>query len=357
FGYYIEVTKSNLNLVPPHYIRRQTTVNAERYITEDLRQKENEILNAEQNAVELEAKLFDEILEETLKYAKELRKTAELLAEIDVYSGWAMLANEYNYCCPEISDDLKIEIIDGRHPVIEQSITNIGGQKFVPNGTMLDDYENQIAIITGPNMAGKSTYIRQVALIVFLAHIGCWVPAKSCHIGLVDRIFARIGAGDDLSKGNSTFMIEMTETANILNNMTDRSLVIFDEIGRGTSTYDGLSIAWSVIEYVEKCCTRTLFATHYHELTKLAESSKKIKNYKTLVKEWNDEIIFLREVVPGSADRSYGIHVAKLAGLPKSVITRSKKILRELENESNTLNRTLNKKSKKFSDPQIELLL
>ncbi len=357
FGYYIEVTKSNLSLVPTHYIRRQTTVNAERYITDALKKKEDEILNAERNTIELEAQLFEQILTETLKHFKQLHKIAELLAEIDVYRGWATIANIHNYCCPQISEDFVLEIKNGRHPVVEQNMQGIGICKFVPNNTILNDSDQQIALITGPNMAGKSTYIRQVALISFLAHIGCWVPAEACHVGLIDRIFARIGAGDDLSQGNSTFMVEMTETANILNNMTDSSLVIFDEIGRGTSTYDGLSIAWSVIEYIEKCRTRTLFATHYHELTKLAESSNKVKNYKMLVKEWNDEIIFLREVVPGAADRSYGIHVAKLAGLPQSIIKRSKEILSELENEGNTLNRTLNKKQKKSTDSQIELLI
>lgn len=354
FGYYIEVTRSNLKLVPAHYIRRQTTVNAERYITDDLKQKETEILNAEQNAVELEASLFDEVLSEVLKHAKQLRRIAEILAELDVFCGWAVVAGSYKYCCPEVADDLRLEITNGRHPVIEQNSTN---GKFVPNNALLDDSAYQIAIITGPNMAGKSTYIRQIALIVFLAHIGCWVPADSCHIGLVDRIFARIGAGDDLSQGNSTFMVEMLETANILNNMTDRSLVVFDEIGRGTSTYDGLSIAWSVVEYIEKYHTRTLFATHYHELTKLVEYSEKVKNYKTLVKDWNDEIIFLREIVPGTADRSYGIHVAKLAGLPKFIIDRSKDILSELETGNNTLNRGINKKQKKSFDDQIELLI
>ncbi len=358
FGYYIEVTKSNLNLVPAHYIRRQTTVNSERYITDDLKQKEDEILNAQQNAIELEAQIFDKILTETLKYTKQLQSTAESLAKIDVYCGWASIANDYNYCCPEISNNFLLEIKNGRHPVVEQNLQSSNGIcKFVPNDTILDDSSHQINIITGPNMAGKSTYIRQVALIVFLAHTGCWVPASSCRIGLVDRIFARVGTGDDLSNGNSTFMVEMSETANILNNMSNRSLVILDEIGRGTSTYDGLSIAWSVIEYIEQYSTRTLFATHYHELTKLSERSNKIKNYQMLVKEWKDEIIFLREVVPGSADRSYGIHVAKLAGLPKSIITRSKEILTELENEGNNLKRTINKKRGNFPDYQIELLI
>lgn len=358
FGYFIEVTKSNLNLVPAHYIRRQTTVNAERYITEDLKKKEYEILNAEKSAIELEAKLFDQILIEILKYAKRLQKTANLLAELDVYCGWASLAYEYKYCCPNISNDFSLEIKNGRHPVVEQNLQlSTGICKFVPNDTTLNNITDQIMIITGPNMAGKSTYIRQIALITFLAHIGCWVPADSCKIGIVDRIFARVGAGDDLSQGNSTFMVEMTETANILNNMTDRSLVIIDEIGRGTSTYDGLSIAWSVVEYIEKRNTRTLFATHYHELTKLTEYSSKIKNYKMAVKEWNDEIIFLREVIPGAADKSYGIHVARLAGLPKFVLERSREILSELESEGNTLNSTLNKKRKKSSDSQIELLI
>jgi DNA mismatch repair protein MutS len=326
FGYFIEVTKSNVGLVPVHYIRRQTTVSGERYTTEELRKKELEILNAEREAIDLETKLFDEIFGETLKYAPQLQETADALAALDVYCGWARLDHEYNYCRPIISDGDEIEIERGRHPVVEQSLVR---SRFVPNGTTLNTHNSQIAVITGPNMAGKSTYIRQVALIVFLAHIGSFVPAKSCSIGIVDRIFARVRSGDDLSHGNSTFMVEMNEMANILNNMTGRSLVIIDEIGRGTSTYDGLSIAWAVVECLARGTTRTLFATHYHELTKLAEFSKKIKNYKMSVKEWNDEIIFIREVVPGAADRSYGIHVARLAGLPLSVVARAREVLQK----------------------------
>jgi DNA mismatch repair protein MutS len=353
FGYFMEVTKSNVNLVPAHYIRRQTTVNGERYTTEELRKKELEIMNAEREAIDLEAKLFDEILGETLKYAPQLRETADALAALDVYCGWARLAHEHNYCRPIISDGDEIEIERGRHPVVEQSLVR---SRFVPNGTTLNTYNSQIAVITGPNMAGKSTYIRQVALIVFLAHIGSFVPAKSCSIGIVDRIFARVGSGDDLSHGNSTFMVEMNETANILNNMTGRSLVIIDEIGRGTSTYDGLSIAWAVVESLARSTTRTLFATHYHELTKLAEFSKKIKNYKMSVKEWNDEIIFMREVVPGAADRSYGIHVARLAGLPQSVVARAKEVLQKLESKGNVLGKTLVRKAAENGDYQRILL-
>ncbi|MDR3274375.1 MAG: DNA mismatch repair protein MutS [Puniceicoccales bacterium] len=353
FGYFIEVTKSNVGLVPGHYIRRQTTVNGERYITEELRKKESEILNAERNAIELESTLFEELLAETLKYSAQLQETSDVLAGLDVYCGWARLAHEHNYCRPVISEGDTIEITQGRHPVVEQSLTQ---SRFVPNDTTLNTNNNQVAIITGPNMAGKSTYIRQVALIVFLAHIGSFVPAKSCSIGVVDRIFSRIGSGDDLSQGNSTFMVEMNEMANILNNMTGRSLVVVDEIGRGTSTYDGLSIAWAVVEHLAHSTTRTMFATHYHELTKLAEFSKKIKNYKMSVKEWNDEIIFMREVVPGAADKSYGIHVARLAGLPSDVIARSKEILHELESEGNTLKKTLAKKFNKNDDFQGMLL-
>jgi DNA mismatch repair protein MutS len=353
FGYFIEVTKSNVGSVPAHYIRRQTTVNGERYTTEELRKKESEILNAERSAIELEAELFDKILDETLKHTPQLRETADTLAALDVYCGWARLAHECNYCKPIMSESDAIEIEHGRHPVVERSLV---GSRFVPNSTALNTSDNQIAIITGPNMAGKSTYIRQVALIVFLAHIGSFVPAKRCSIGVVDRIFARIGAGDDLSRGNSTFMVEMNETANILNNMTGRSLVIIDEIGRGTSTYDGLSIAWAVVECLAHSTTRTLFATHYHELTKLAEFSKKIRNYKMSVKEWNDEIIFMREVVPGAADKSYGIHVARLAGLPCGVISRAREVLRELESEGNVLGKTLVKKTAKHDDCQGILL-
>ncbi|HZZ56828.1 MAG TPA: DNA mismatch repair protein MutS, partial [Opitutaceae bacterium] len=335
FGYYIEITKANLHLVPADYIRRQTTVGGERYVTESLRQKEKEIFHAEENALAREKDLFAGLVAEVLKSAAALHRTADTLAELDVLGGWADLAREWDYCRPELSDADDLLIEDGRHPVVEQMLRGTG-PGFVPNGTELAAEGPQIALITGPNMAGKSTYIRQVALIALLAHIGCWVPARRCRIGLVDRIFSRIGASDDLAHGNSTFMVEMNETANILHHATDRSLIVLDEIGRGTSTYDGLSIAWAVVEHLHRDPARgprTLFATHYQELTQLEKHLARLRNYSVAVKEWNDEIVFLRQVVPGAADRSYGIQVARLAGLPPAVIDRARAILSQLEGE------------------------
>jgi DNA mismatch repair protein MutS len=342
FGYYIEVTKANLHLVPSDYIRRQTTVGGERYVTEALKQKEKEILHAEEKVVARELELFGALVASVIAEASTLRETADALAELDVLAGWAALAREWDYCRPEMDDGEALEIVEGRHPVVEQMFKapdaspSIGGQAFVPNDTMLAGDDAQILLVTGPNMAGKSTYIRQVALIALLAQIGCWVPAKRCHVGLVDRIFSRVGASDDLARGNSTFMVEMNETANILNHHTDRSLIILDEIGRGTSTYDGLSIAWAVVEHLHRDPLRgprTLFATHYQELTQLEKHLPRLRNYSVAVKEWNDEIVFVRRVVPGAADRSYGIQVARLAGLPLSVIDRAKLILSKLESD------------------------
>ena len=341
FGYFIEISKSNLSLVPNHYIRKQTMTNAERYYTESLKKKEREIINAEEKSQQLEEQLFQELVEKVLIETVFLEVTAKALAEIDLFSGWALLSRNWDYCCPEIDDSDILEIREGRHPVVEQHIRKeenglAGSQAFVPNDTLLSSKEQQIVLLTGPNMAGKSTYIRQVALISLLSHIGCWVPAKSCRIGLLDRIFSRVGASDELSRGNSTFMVEMNETANILNNSTPKSLIILDEIGRGTSTYDGLSIAWAVIEYLHGQSSsgpKTLFATHYHELAKLPDVFSRIYNYSVAVREWNDQIIFIRQVVKGAADRSYGIQVARLAGIPDSVIERAKVLLNDLENE------------------------
>ncbi|MFT3870015.1 MAG: DNA mismatch repair protein MutS [Nibricoccus sp.] len=341
FGYYIEVTKANLHLVPADYIRRQTTVGGERYVTEDLKKKEKEIFHAEENALARELELFGQLVSAVLDESVALAQTADALAEIDVLTGWAMLAREWDYCRPVLDDDDVLEIVEGRHPVVEQmlrlsTISAGGNQKFVPNDTALSIDDVQIALITGPNMAGKSTYIRQVALIVLMAQVGCWTPAKSCRVGLVDRIFSRVGASDDLARGNSTFMVEMNETANILNNTTERSLIILDEIGRGTSTYDGLSIAWAVIEHLHRDPVRgprTLFATHYQELTQLEKHLSRLRNFSVAVKEWNDDIVFVRRVVSGAADRSYGIQVARLAGLPLSVIDRAKTILAKLESD------------------------
>ncbi len=347
FGYYIEVTKANLHLVPADYIRRQTTVGGERYVTESLKQKEKEIFHAEENALARELHLFNTLVAAVLDESIALAQTADALAELDVLTGWALLAREWDYAKPVLEEGELLEIVDGRHPVVEQmlrssDVTLARGATaaFVPNDTRLASDEAQIALITGPNMAGKSTYIRQVALIALMAQIGCWVPAKSCRIGLVDRIFSRVGASDDLARGNSTFMVEMNETANILNNATDRSLIILDEIGRGTSTYDGLSIAWAVVEHLHRGPERgprTLFATHYQELTQLEKHLVRLRNFSVAVKEWNDDIVFVRRVIPGAADRSYGIQVARLAGLPLSVIDRAKTILAKLESDDTTV--------------------
>ncbi len=334
FGYAIEVTKSNLGLVPADYIRKQTMVNAERFTTEELRTKEKEVLRADEQALAREVELFQQILEGVMTKTASLLSTAQALAEIDVLRGWAECAVHAHWVCPTVDDSDVIEIKQGRHTVVERMLLNrAGAGAFVPNDTILSSRGQQIALITGPNMAGKSTYIRQVALIVLMAHLGCWVPAQSARIGLVDRIFCRVGASDELARGNSTFMVEMNETANILNNATGRSLVILDEIGRGTSTYDGISIAWAVAEHLhgEKEGPRTLFATHYHELTQLAHSLPRLQNWSVAVKEWKDEILFVRQVVPGAADRSYGIQVARLAGMPPSVVSRAKEILQGLE--------------------------
>ena len=341
FGYFIEVTKANLHLVPEHYIRKQTMTNAERFYTDELRQKEKEILNAEETAVAREQELFIEVVEKTLTYADELLQVAQTLAEIDLFSSWGKICRERDYCMPVFLENSNLlEIEQGRHPVVElvlkqESLGLAGTHAFVPNDCNLSSEDDQIALITGPNMAGKSTFIRQVAIIALMAQVGCGVPAKSCRMGVVDRIFSRVGAGDELARGNSTFMVEMNETANILNNCTTNSLIVLDEIGRGTSTYDGLSIAWSVVEHLHgsgKAGPKTLFATHYHELTKLSGSLPRLKNFAVAVKEWNDEIIFVRQVTPGASERSFGIQVARLAGLPSQVVKRAKQILGSLEN-------------------------
>jgi DNA mismatch repair protein MutS len=343
FGYYIEVTKANLHLVPSDYARRQTTVGGERYVTDALRQKEREILHAEDNALAREREILESLIGSVLKESADLAGTADALAEIDVLAGWAGIARDWDYCRPQIDDGDSLEISEGRHPVLEQGFRSgegVAGQAFVPNDTELSCDGAQIALLTGPNMAGKSTYIRQVALIVLMAQVGSWVPASSCRIGMVDRIFSRVGASDDLARGNSTFMVEMNETANILNNATDRSLIILDEIGRGTSTYDGLSIAWAVVEHLHRDPSRgprTLFATHYQELTQLDRHLLRMRNLSVAVKEWNDEIVFVRRVVPGAADRSYGIQVARRAGLPPSVIERAKTILARLEGDDSSV--------------------
>ena len=340
FGYFIEITKANLHLVPEHYVRKQTMTNAERFYTEELRQKEKEIVNAEERAVAKEQELFTEVVGKTLEYADGLSAVAEVLAQVDLFSSWGAILRDRNYCLPEFTeDDDVLEIMQGRHPVVEsvlkkESLGLAGTHAFVPNDCLLSAKRDQIALITGPNMAGKSTFIRQVALITLMAQVGAGVPAQSCRLSLVDRIFSRVGAGDELARGNSTFMVEMNETANILNHCTASSLIVLDEIGRGTSTYDGLSIAWSVIEHLhgqDECGPKTLFATHYHELTKLSDSLTRLRNFSVAVKEWNDEIIFVRQVTPGASERSFGIQVARLAGLPDTVVGRAKEILAGLE--------------------------
>jgi DNA mismatch repair protein MutS len=330
FGYFIEVTKSNLANVPAHYTRKQTTVGGERFVTPELKDMEAKILGADERARQLEYQLFQKLREETLRELGSIQQTATAIAVLDVICALAETARLFRYCKPQLNDTLRLVIKDGRHPVLDQNLVD---EKFVPNDTSLDGETMRLAIVTGPNMAGKSTYIRQVALIVLMAQIGSFVPAESAEVGLVDRIFTRVGANDDLGRGQSTFMVEMNETSNIVNNATERSLVILDEIGRGTSTFDGLSIAWSVAEFLhDKIKARTLFATHYHELTKLAEERKGVCNFNVAVREWNDQIIFLRKIVPGGADKSYGIQVARLAGLPKEILDRAKEILAHLEN-------------------------
>ncbi|WP_276538590.1 DNA mismatch repair protein MutS [Dehalobacterium formicoaceticum] len=329
FGYYLEVTKANLSLVPDHYMRKQTLSNAERYITEELKEWENKILGAGEKLALREFSLFNEIREKIALAAKRIQQTALVVAQLDVLLSFAQVSLDHGYVKPEITEDGTLRIIDGRHPVVER----ITGSGYIPNDTYLDNLKDQICLLTGPNMAGKSTYMRQVALCVLMSQIGCFVPAASAKIGLVDRIFTRVGAADDLAGGQSTFMVEMNETANILRHATKDSLIILDEIGRGTSTYDGLSIAWAVVEYILKpqIGAKTLFATHYHELTELAEKYPAVKNYSVAVKEKDGEIIFLRKIIPGGTDKSYGIQVAKLAGLPDEVLTRAKEILLDLE--------------------------
>jgi DNA mismatch repair protein MutS len=360
FGYFIEVTKSQLANVPAHYTRKQTTVGGERFITPELKEMEAKILGADERARQLEYQLFQKLRDETLRELGPIQQTAEAIAVLDVICGLAETARLFRYCRPTLNETLRLVIKDGRHPVLDQTLIE---EKFVPNDTSLDGENLRLAIITGPNMAGKSTYIRQVALIVLVAQIGSFVPAESAEIGLVDRIFTRVGANDDLARGQSTFMVEMNETSNIVNNATERSLVILDEIGRGTSTFDGLSIAWSVAEFLhDKIKARTLFATHYHELTKLAEDRSGVCNFNVAVREWSEQIIFLRKIIPGGADKSYGIQVARLAGLPKEILERAKDILAHLENSSRATAETKprrKKTAKTMPDaqkPQLDLL-
>jgi DNA mismatch repair protein MutS len=329
FGYFIEITTSHLAKVPDDYTRKQTMSNAERYITPALKEMENKVLGAEERSKKLEIELFSQLRSQVITHLTRLQQAAAAVAEIDVLCALAEIAQLHRHCRPVLNQGNGFFVSNGRHPVLEQTLTDT---KFVPNDTELDPETARLQILTGPNMAGKSTYIRQIALIAVMAQIGAYVPADSATLGVVDRIFCRVGASDDLSRGQSTFMVEMSETALILNHATDRSLVILDEIGRGTATFDGLSIAWAVAEHLhDSIGCRTLFATHYHELTDLANTKSAVANYNVAVREWNEEIIFLHKILPGAADKSYGIQVARLAGLPKVVVERAKSILSHLE--------------------------
>jgi DNA mismatch repair protein MutS len=329
FGYYIEVTKTNLANVPQDFIRKQTLANAERFITPELKEYEDKVLGAEEKILDLEHRLFQQVRESVAESTVRVQDMARRIAVLDCLVSLAEAAAKNNYARPMVLDGDMLRITEGRHPVVEQLSLE---ERFIPNDTLLDCEENQLVVLTGPNMAGKSTYMRQVAVITIMAQMGGFVPAREAAVGIVDRVFTRIGASDFITRGQSTFMVEMNETANILNNATDRSLIILDEIGRGTSTFDGISIAWAVAEYIHtKIRARTLFATHYHELTELALTMDRVKNYTVAIKEWNDQIIFLRRVVEGGADKSYGIQVARLAGLPEAVIRRAREVLANLE--------------------------
>jgi DNA mismatch repair protein MutS len=330
FGYFIEITKANVGSVPADYHRKQTTVNGERYITDELKRMEDKILGSEERSKALEYEQFIELRSRVLEHLGHIQETAEAIAILDSLGSLAETARLFNYTRPVLNETRNLFIRDGRHPVLDQNLTS--GERFVPNDVTLEPEESRLILITGPNMAGKSTYLRQTALLTLMAQIGSFLPAASAEIGLVDRIFTRIGASDDIARGQSTFMVEMNETSLILNNATERSLVILDEIGRGTSTFDGLSIAWSVAEHLhDHIGARCLFATHYHEITALAQSRSAVKNYNVAVKEWNQQIIFLRKILPGCAEKSYGIQVARLAGLPENVIVRAKEVLQQLE--------------------------
>ena len=349
FGYYIEVTKSNLSLVPDRFIRKQTLTNGERYITEELKELEEKILGSEEKLIALEYELFLKVRADIARQIQRIQKTAFVVSTLDVLCSFATVAEDLNYVKPEVDDSGEIDIKGGRHPVIEKMLPS---GSFVENDTYLNKEDDRLSIITGPNMAGKSTYMRQVALITLMAQVGSFVPATKAKIGVVDKIFTRVGASDDLSMGQSTFMVEMMEVADILKEATANSLVILDEIGRGTSTYDGLSIAWAVAGYIadkEKCGAKTLFATHYHELTELEDKVEGVKNYSIAVKEKGEDIIFLRKIVQGGTDESYGIHVAKLAGVPAPVVKRANEILKSLERKS-----AFGKQEKKEAKGQTE---
>lgn len=359
FGYYIDISNAHKNKVPESYIRKQTLVNSERYITPELKAYEDKILNAEEKISDLEYQLFNEIRNIVAQETETIQNNAKLIAMLDCFISFAECASQYNYVKPELSNNDEIEIIDGRHPVVERILPP--GEKFTPNNSKLNNSDHQIIILTGPNMAGKSVYLRQVGLIVLLAQIGSFVPAKSAKIGLVDRIFTRVGASDNITAGESTFLVEMQEAANILNNATSKSLILLDEIGRGTSTFDGISIAWAITEYLHEnpdLSAKTLFATHYHELNEMADLFPKIRNYKVEVREYDDKVVFLHKVNPGRADHSYGIQVAQMAGLPLFVTNRAKEVLNNLESKELTpyeIKKERLKKLKQENDNQIGL--
>jgi DNA mismatch repair protein MutS len=331
FGYYIEVRNTHKDKVPPEWIRKQTLVSAERYITEELKEYESKILGAEEKIMSLETKLFNDLVLAILEFIPPIQLNSVLVARLDCLQSFAVISGENRYVRPRLNELRKIEIREGRHPVIEKQLP--AGESYVPNDLLLDTDDQQIIILTGPNMSGKSALLRQTALIVLMAQVGCYVPAAEAEIGIVDKIFTRVGASDNISLGESTFMVEMNETASILNNLSDRSLVLLDEIGRGTSTYDGISIAWAMVEYLHenKLRAKTLFATHYHELNEMENSFPRVRNYNVSIRELNNKVIFLRKLTRGGSEHSFGIHVARMAGMPKSVVGRAEEILKELE--------------------------
>ena len=354
FGYYLEVTNVHKDKVPSNWIRKQTLVNAERYITEELKVYEDKILTAEEKITSIEQKLYFDLVRQVSDFIVQIQENARILAKLDCLLSFAETATKSKYCKPEIDDSLELEIIDGRHAVIEKQLPT--GEEYVPNNLYLDNHSDQILIITGPNMAGKSALLRQTALIVLMAQMGSFVPASTARIGLIDKVFTRVGASDNLSRGESTFMVEMIETASILNNISERSLILMDEIGRGTSTYDGVSIAWSIVEYLHKITTRpkTLFATHYHELNQLSEDLPRIKNFNVSVKEVGDRIIFLRKLKPGGSEHSFGIHVAQMAGMPNSIVLRADEILHFLEKDKK---KSQEKKMREVPRDDFQLML
>ena len=361
FGYYIEVRNTHKEKVPEGWIRKQTLVNAERYITEELKDYESKILGAEERIMQLEIKFFDELLNSCELFIREIQKNSSLIAHLDCLASFSSLSISKNYVRPEINDSFEIEIINGKHPVIESQLPI--DKPYIPNSISLNKENQQIIMITGPNMSGKSAILRQTAIICLLAQIGCFVPAEKLKMGIIDKIFTRVGASDNISMGESTFMVEMNETALILNNISERSLILLDEIGRGTSTYDGISIAWAISEYLHhhKSKPKTLFATHYHELNQMADSFERIKNFNVSIKEENNQILFLRKLIPGSSEHSFGIHVAKMAGMPKDVLDKANDMLKQLEHARSSKELTVNSISPQLqffdiNDPLLEEL-